>query len=170
MTVSRAASGKASSGGRAAADKTCGFVIFRTSGAENVRLCRTQPPCEIWRFAPDDRRYGRDTARRGRFVGVHLVGSRRAVTAGFYGKLLFARDIFLVGATPRGRPRRYSVFALLFENSRMKLPSLGSHMGLPLPEPSQNRYRTPPSANAATSPFQGRKFCLLKSFQNIFRP
>ena len=31
---------------------------------------------------------------------------------------------------------------ILFENSRMNLPSLGSHMGLPLPEPSQNRYRT----------------------------
>ena len=28
---------------------------------------------------------------------------------------------------------------ILFENSRMNFPSLGSHMGLPLPEPSQNR-------------------------------
>ena len=31
---------------------------------------------------------------------------------------------------------------ILFENSRMNLPSLGSHMGLPLPKPPQNRYRT----------------------------
>ena len=61
-------SGKVSSIGRAAADKTCGFVIFRAFGTENVRLRRTQPPCEIWRFAPDDRRYGRDTARRVRQV------------------------------------------------------------------------------------------------------
>ena len=33
----------------------------------------------------------------------------------------------------------FPFFALLFENSRKNLPSLGSHMGLPLPKPPQNR-------------------------------